>query len=86
MVLMMTEFDRLSVGRVIKRIRKERTLSQEVFSGFAGIARSHLAMIESGMKQPNFETIWRIANAFEIPPHELVKQIENESCLKSSPQ
>ena len=36
-------------------------------------------MIESGSKQANFETIWRIANAFNIPPHELVKQIELEA-------
>jgi len=75
----MVEFDRFSVGKVIQRLRIERSLSQEVFSGFADIARSHLAMIESGSKQANFETIWRIANAFSIPPHELVKQIELEA-------
>ncbi|MCL2828703.1 MAG: helix-turn-helix domain-containing protein [Oscillospiraceae bacterium] len=75
----MIEFNRLAVGKVIRRLRKERNLSQEVFSGLADIARSHLAMIESGSKQPNFETIWRIANAFNISPHELVKQIELEA-------
>ena len=75
----MIEFDKLIIGEVIRKLRKERNLSQEVFSGFAGIARSHLAMIENGTKKPNFETIWRIANAFEMPPHELVKRIENES-------
>lgn len=75
----MTEFDPYAVGRVIRRLRKEKKISQEVFSGLAGIARSHLAMIETGTKQPNFETIWRIANAFEIPPHELVEQIEKQS-------
>ena len=75
----MIEFNRIAAGKVIKRMRKDRHLSQEVFSGFAGIARSHLAMIEGGTKQPNFETIWRIANAFEMPPHELVKRIEGET-------
>ncbi len=74
----MVEFDHKAVGKVICRLRKERKLSQEVFSGFAGVARSHLAMIETGDKQPNFETIWRIANAFEIPVHLLVKMIEDE--------
>ena len=75
----MTEFDPYAAGRAIRRLRKEKKISQEVFSGLAGIARSHLAMIETGTKQPNFETIWRIANAFEIPPHELVEQIEKQS-------
>lgn len=72
----MIEFDNNAVGKTIRRLRKEKGLSQEVFSGFAGLARSHLAMIETGEKQPNFETIWRIANAFEMLPHELVKAIE----------
>ncbi len=76
---MMIEFNKRSVGVVVRRLRKKKKLSQEVFSGLVGIARSHLAMIETGTKQPNFETIWRIANAFEIPPHELVKHIEQEA-------
>jgi len=75
----MIEFNRFAAGKVIQRLRTERNLTQEVFSGFADIARSHLAMIESVNKQPNFETIWRIANAFGIPPNELVKQIELEA-------
>ena len=75
----MIDFNRLAAGKVIQRLRTERKLTQEVFSGLAGMARSHLAMIESGSTQPNFETIWRIASAFNIPPHELVKQIELEA-------
>ena len=35
-------------------------------------------MIESGTKKPNFETIWRIANAFDLPPHTLVRLVEEE--------
>lgn len=75
----MIEFKREAISRVIRRIRKERELSQEVVSGFAGIARSHLAMIETGTKQPNFETIWNLANAFEMEPHELVQLIEDDA-------
>lgn len=74
----MIVFDNKAVGKVIRKLRKERNLSQEVFSGFAVIARSHLAMIENGTKKPNFETLWRIAHAFNMKPHELVKLIEEE--------
>ncbi len=75
----MIEFDRDAVGRAIRRLRKERGQSQETISGLAGIARSHLAMIETGVKQPNFETLWRIANAFSLAPHCLVSLIEEEA-------
>lgn len=81
---MMIEFNKRSVGVVVRRLRKKKKLSQEVFSGLVGIARSHLAMIETGTKQPNFETIWRIANAFEIAPHEFVELIEKEAATPTN--
>lgn len=75
----MIDFDKMAVARAIYKLRQENDLSQEVFSGLAGLARSHIAMIENGTKQPNFETIWRIANAFDLAPHELVERIEREA-------
>ena len=47
-----------------------------MLSGLAGIARTHLSMIENGSKQANFETIWKIAYALDLRPSELVAQIE----------
>ena len=75
---MMIDFDEKAIGKVVRQLRLDRKLSQEVVSGLAGIARSHLAMIESGSKQPNFETLWRLANALNLKPHELVRLIEEE--------
>ena len=75
----MIEFNTYATGKVVRKLRKEKKLSQEVFSGFANLARSHLAMIENGDKQANFENIWRIANAFDMRPYELVKLIEEEA-------
>ena len=47
----MAEFNKYATGAAIKKLRCEKKISQEVLSGLAGIARSHLAMIESGKKQ-----------------------------------
>ena len=71
------QFDRTATGKTIRALRTEKGLSQEVLSGLAGIARSHLSMIETGEKQPNFETIWRLAIALDMRPHELVRRIED---------
>ncbi len=71
------QFDNKAVGDVIRALRKERGLSQDVLSGLAGIARTHLTMIENGTKQANFETLWKIAGALEMRPSELVAAIEN---------
>ena len=39
-----------NVGRAIRKLRTQKGLTQELLSGFAGIARTHLAMIENGCK------------------------------------
>ena len=72
------QFDSFVVGQTIRKLRKEKKLSQDVLSGLAGIARTHLTMIENGSKQPNFETIWKIALALNLRPSELVSLIEKE--------
>lgn len=72
------QFDKRAVGETVKALRKKRGLSQEVLSGLAGIARTHLTMIENGTKQANFETLWRIALALDMRPSELVAAIEKQ--------
>ena len=72
------QFDNNAIGRTIRSLRNKKGISQDVLSGFAGIARTHLTMIENGDKQANFETLWKIANALDMRPSELVAQIEAE--------
>ena len=61
------DYDYRLMGALIKQIRKERGLSQEIISGLAGIGRSHLAMIETGNKNANVETLWNISKAMDMP-------------------
>lgn len=70
------QFNNKKVGETIRILRMKKGLTQEVLSGLAGIARTHLTMIENGTKQPNFETIWKIALALEMNPSELVAEME----------
>lgn len=66
------------VGKVIQEYREKRGLSQEVVSGLADIGRTHLSAIERGVRKPTLETFFRIADALNILPSELVKLIEKE--------
>lgn len=72
------QFNTQTVGLVIRRLREQKGMFQELLSGLAGIARSHLSMIENGNKQPNLETIWRIASALNLRASELIREIEKE--------
>ncbi|MBO5568994.1 MAG: helix-turn-helix transcriptional regulator [Clostridia bacterium] len=66
-------------GIVISRIRIEKGLTQEQMSGLSGIARSHLAMLESGRKTAKLDTLWRIADTLGLRASELLRLVEEET-------
>ena len=70
-------FDAKTMGVVIRKIRKKRKITQEVFSGFATISRSHLAALERG-HTAKVETYAKIADAFDMPLSELFRLVEEE--------
>ena len=66
-------------GRIIRDLRRRKGWSQEVLSGLAGIARSHLSEIETGEKNAAVDTLWRIAEALGIRMSELMRRAEEET-------
>ena len=71
-------YDKAAFGIAISKLRVEKGLTQERFSGLAGIARSHLAALERGNEVPRLDTFWRIADALGISAEELILRTENE--------
>lgn len=70
--------DSIIVGRVIQQFRERRGLSQEVVSGLADIGRTHLSAIERGVRKPTMETFFKLAEAMNVAPSELMRLIELE--------
>lgn len=68
--------DAVIVGKVIQEFREEKGLSQEVLSGLADIGRTHLSAIERGERKPTLETLFRICEAMQTHPSEVVYAIE----------
>ncbi|MBQ7597902.1 MAG: helix-turn-helix transcriptional regulator [Clostridia bacterium] len=66
------------VGNVIQKVREQKGLSQEVVSGLADIGRTHLSAIERGERKPTLETFFRISDALDIKPSELIAKIEDK--------
>lgn len=64
------------VGNVITGLRKSKGLSQEVLSGLAGLDRTHYSKIERGLRSPTIDTLFKIAHALDMAPHEVVTAIE----------
>jgi len=62
------------IGKNIKRIRKERGISQDRLSKRADLALNTIVNIELGKSpNPTIETLQKIANALEISIEKLLK-------------
>lgn len=57
----------MNLGGTIRKIRKERKLSQGAFSKACGISQTYLSQIEYNLKDPNLSTLKAIAKAFAMP-------------------
>ena len=67
-----------ALGKTVRELRKQKGLTQEVLSGLAGIARTHLTMIENATIHANIETIWRISTALGYMPSQFFSYVEKE--------
>ena len=70
------QYDHFITGRIIRKLREQRGLTQEVLSGLAAISRSHLAEIETGHTNANVETLWKISEALGMKMSELIRLVE----------
>ena len=70
------QYDHFITGRIIRKIREQRGLTQEVLSGLATLSRSHLAEIETGHTNANVETLWKISEALNMKMSELIRMVE----------
>jgi transcriptional regulator with XRE-family HTH domain len=62
-------------GENLLRIRQARKLSQESVAERAGIHRTQISLLETGRRQPLFETVVRLAGALDVPVEMLYEGI-----------
>jgi len=70
-------------GKAIKKLRKEKNLSQEGLAAASSLDRSFISLLENGRKQPSLVTIFQLAKALDIVPSQLIANAEE---LLRSPQ
>ncbi len=72
----------------LKNVRLQKRLSQKEVAEHIGVAKSTYSLYESGHREPNIETIKRIADYFEVssdlllgldmPPHTIAAHFEGD--------
>lgn len=66
----------MKFGENLKKLRKERDLSQEDFADKCGLHRTYIGGLERGERNPTLSTMVRIAKTFEINISQLLKDIK----------
>ena len=62
-------------GCVLREFRKQRAISQENLAFEAGLDRSYISKLETGVYQPSMTTLFAIAEVLQIDPSEIVKRV-----------
>lgn len=68
----MEEFQK-RFGVYLKKLRKERTLSQDDLSGITGLSKQYISTVERGLSRPGIDTLWKFANAFGVTVSDLFR-------------
>ncbi len=69
-------------GLAVRRLRFSKGWSQEKFAEIANIHRTYVSSIELGKVVISLEIAERIANSFEIPLNQLIREAETLQRVK----
>ena len=57
----------MDLGNVIRKIRKQKELTQNEFASLCGITQTYLSQIEGNLKEPTLSTLKAISDKLNIP-------------------
>lgn len=64
-------------GAVIRRLRQERGLSQEVLALESELHRTYVSLLERGKRIPTLGTLFRLAIVLGVLPSEIIRSVES---------
>ncbi|WP_145028463.1 helix-turn-helix domain-containing protein [Paenibacillus sp. Y412MC10] len=68
----------LAFGKALRKIRKEKKLTQDELSVYSRVDRSYISELENGEKAPSLLTITALARALQVKASNLVEGYERE--------
>ena len=66
----------IQLGTRIRKIRKQKGMTQQHLSNVSEIEKANLSRIETGMTNPTVLTLLKICNAFEVTVTDLFNHTE----------
>jgi XRE family transcriptional regulator, regulator of sulfur utilization len=63
-------------GQALREARLKAGLSQEEAASLGGLDRAYLGHLERASKTPTISTVWKVAEAVEVKPSQLIARAE----------
>lgn len=63
-------------GPVLRRVRQDKGMSQEELAARLDVSPSYISRMESDIKKPSLEMVFRLAGVLGLAPYELIKAME----------
>lgn len=57
-------------GEAVRATRRRREQSQEELADAAGLHRTHISLIERGLREPSLETLVKLCRGLSVSPRE----------------
>jgi transcriptional regulator with XRE-family HTH domain len=67
-----------TIAENLKRLRRERLLTQQDLARLSGVGFQSVARAEQGRVEPRFSTLRKLAAALDVDPLELVREHPGE--------
>jgi transcriptional regulator with XRE-family HTH domain len=78
--------EKILIGKVIERLRRQRGLNQDELASDSGISREFMNRIATNKSEPGLGTIFALADGLDMKPSELVKIIEESPDTEFEPR
>lgn len=66
----------IAFGKAVRKLRKEKALSQEQLGFESDLQRIYVSKLELGQQQPSLTTIFKLANGLSCSASELIRLTE----------
>ena len=71
----LTKID-LEFGKILRKKRLQRRLTQEVLSVESGLSRAYISELEMGHKDPSLYTLFKLSSALKLKISSLIDEVE----------
>ena len=73
----------MSIGKIIKELRKENNMTQEDLAKKIGVTRGAIGLYERNERKVNYETVNKLADIFEVSSDYLLGRIDKKNPIRT---